>query len=103
MSTLVRYRWNKIEAIYKESKWIMEEKEIVSYFKDKFEELFKSNHPQFFPVLDSLLIEKITREENSFLGKIPTEDEIRENVWILYPLKSPSPEDSSGVFSGHIG
>lgn len=76
----------------------MEEKEIARYFKDKFEELFKSSHPHFSLALDCLLPKKITEEEIRFLGKIPTEEEIRECVWTLHPLKSSGPDGFPGSF-----
>lgn len=89
LSTVVKGRRNRLEAIRDGNFWIHGDQNIAEYFKTKFGELYRTQHPKLDEDFESLLVEKVTFEENNFLSRIPSEEEIKGSVWDLHPLKSP--------------
>lgn len=98
LSKVIRHRKNKINCIKYEEEWHYGEAEIANYFKYRFEELFTLSHPRLGPDIDNLIWENITEDENNSLTRIPSEEEIKECVWSLHPLKSLGPDRFLGIF-----
>lgn len=98
LSTVIRRRRNRINAIKDGQKWLFEEHAIANYFETNFEELFSSDYSNHSPDIEDLISPCITEEENNFLSKIPLEEEIKESVWSLHPLKSPGSDGFFGIF-----
>lgn len=89
LSTVIRRRRNRIEAIKDATTWIQKEAKIYKYFKEKFEELFTSSSPNLSHEIDELIPKCIMEEDNLFLNRVLLEEEIKDCVWDLHPLKSP--------------
>uniref|UniRef100_A0A803NN45 Reverse transcriptase n=1 Tax=Cannabis sativa TaxID=3483 RepID=A0A803NN45_CANSA len=45
---------------------------------------------------EPLFVEKVTEEDNDFMGRLPEVEEIREVVFKLHPLKAPGPDGFPG-------
>lgn len=87
-----------INAIRDGQKWLFEENDIAKYFERNFETLFSSDHPSYSQDLEDLINPCITDEENNLLTKIPSEEEIKDSIWSLHPLKSLGPYGFFGIF-----
>lgn len=72
---------NRIESLKEGSLWITGEDNIADYFKSNFENLFQSNQNRVNVDFEELFSnERISVEENNALSKIPSEEEIKNNV-----------------------
>nr|XP_048337067.1 uncharacterized protein LOC125424270 [Ziziphus jujuba var. spinosa] len=78
--------------------WLQDRKQIGQYFEEEFSELFTTSNSIFTRELEELGEKYITDEENIRLMAIPSEEEIRNTVWELHPLKAPGPDGFLGVF-----
>lgn len=98
LSTLIRQRRNRIEQV-SDGEWqIQNEGEIAEYFTTKFQELFTSGFPTFIAKLSETFPSCIIDTENIEFNRIPNEKEIKDCVWELHPLKSPSSYGFPGIF-----
>lgn len=80
LSTVIRRRRNKNNPIQDGFKWLFEEQEIADYFKENFEKLFISDHPNHNSDIEELLHSCISKEDNNALTSIPLEEEIKESI-----------------------
>lgn len=78
--------------------WIIEESAITYYFGKKIENIFTSSHPHITQELDTLFPETNGDKENKELTIIPSDEQIKEAIWSLRPLKSPGLDGFSGIF-----
>lgn len=76
-NTLVRRRQNRNLAIQGQHRWIIDKKDIASYFLDEFQSLYTSSVPQYPESLAGLTQKCISNLENQELMVIPSEQEIR--------------------------
>lgn len=88
VSTLVRRRHNRINAIDTDSGWITNEREIAEAFITNFKELFESSNLEYQEELRNFGERVITDAKNSMLTNIPNLAEIKHAVWSLHPFKS---------------
>ena len=63
--------------------------------------LFQSTHPVITSELDVLFNPCISVEENSELSKIRDYQEVKDVMWSMHPLKSPSLDGFLGFFFMH--
>lgn len=77
LSTVIRRRKNKVDAIKEGPNWIHGDEIIGDYFRDKFKELFHSQHSRLDFDFESLLTKRISNEDNYMLSGIPSAEEIK--------------------------
>lgn len=78
--------------------WIKDKSQIKNYFVCEFKDLFSFYNPFIQDKLEKLVKKKIRPEDNHALLIISNEEEIKDCIWSLYPLKSPSPNGYLGIF-----
>ena len=90
LSTIIRRRRNSIDAIKNDSgEWITDRREIQKHFVEKFKTLFNEEEVDFPKNLDNLITPCITEEENTELCRIPTQSEIKKELFQMQSLKAP--------------
>ena len=90
LSTFIRRMRNNIDAIKtKEGRWVTSSNHIRNLFFSSFKNLFTEENVSF---LENLTTSCITEEENVVLKKIPTRDEIKENLFRMQDLKPFGPD-----------
>ena len=90
LSTIIRRRRNSIDAIKNDSgEWITDRREIQKHFVEKFKTLFNEEEVDFPENLDNLITPCITEEENTELCRIPTQSEIKKELFQTQSLKAP--------------
>lgn len=75
-------------VVKKEEGWIYNEQKITDYFLENFKDLYLSNHPSLSSDLDEVGDEVITEDENGRITQTPFEEEIKDAIWKVHPLKS---------------
>ena len=63
-----------------------------------YEKLFSTTHPTEFSELLQALQPKVIVEMNRMLGKFFTEDEVRQAMKQMYPLKALGPDGMPPLF-----
>ena len=90
LSTIIRRMRNNIDAIKtKEGRWVTSSNHIRTLFFSSFKNLFTEENVSF---LENLMTSCITEEENVVLKKIPTRDEIKENLFQMQDRKALGPD-----------
>lgn len=89
MSLTMRRRRNIILAIQNSQKWICNDTGIRKYFLENFSKLYPSSIPSIPFEFDELGEKVISEFENSLILKVPTPEQVKENVGKLHPFKSP--------------
>lgn len=97
-SLTIRRGRNKIVSIKEGNGWIQEQKGINDYFIRHFKNLYKSNSPTIPEEFNDLGQKVVTDQENANLIRIPTEEEIKDSIRKLHPLKSPGPDGYPEIF-----
>ncbi|KAM6546692.1 hypothetical protein CsatB_027428 [Cannabis sativa] len=98
-ATVLRKRRNSIWAVKdKEGNIWREKKQIASTINSHFLDLYSSMQPCTPEGLEDLFDHKISSSANDDLSKVPSNEEIREAVFCLHPLKAPGPDSFSGCF-----
>ena len=98
ISTVVRQRCNFIDAIRgDDSEWIVKVSEIREFVVGKLQEMFTAEEIGSNE-LEDIIAPSITAEENSILCKVPTPIEIKNLLFGMQSLKSPSPDGLSPLF-----
>lgn len=72
-------------------------KEIGDYFTMKFQDLYKSKYPSIPLEVGGIGCNYVMEQENEELIRIPAEQEIKDSVDKLHPLKSPEPDGFPGI------
>lgn len=72
--------------------------QINDYFNRNFKKLFATTTPVISEQMICGTSLCVSEEENSSLLRIPMEEEIRECIWNMHPLKAPSPDGFLGDF-----
>lgn len=98
MSIMMRRRRNKILGIMDNKKWVHDSRKIGDYFTMKFQELYKTDYPHIPPEVDGIGYNYVMDQEIKDLIRIPTEQEIKDCVEKLHPLKSPGPDGFPDFF-----
>ena len=78
--------------------WIQGKHQIKEYFLREFKDLFTSDNPSIHNELEHLVEKKIFMEDNIAMMAVPLEEEIKDCVWTLHPVKSPGPDGYPGIF-----
>uniref|UniRef100_A0A803NZ18 Reverse transcriptase domain-containing protein n=2 Tax=Cannabis sativa TaxID=3483 RepID=A0A803NZ18_CANSA len=98
-STIINRRRNFINSVeVSPGVWSNERDVIGGYFNDHFLSLFESSGSTIGVEFEPLFVEKVTEEDNDFMGRLPEVEEIREVVFKLHPLKAPGPDGFPGIF-----
>uniref|UniRef100_A0A803QAN7 Reverse transcriptase domain-containing protein n=1 Tax=Cannabis sativa TaxID=3483 RepID=A0A803QAN7_CANSA len=97
-STVIRRRRNKIESVESDGTWLHGREDIGNFMRNQFMQVFESQNTVIDDDLDSLFSEMVSEEENDSICRTPSEDEIKQVVYALHPLKSPGPDGFSGIF-----
>lgn len=67
----------------------MEERaHIRDYFSMKFQSLFSTTNPVFSEFLDNLTQVSVSDSENMEILRVPSEEEIKDCIWSMHPLKA---------------
>ena len=94
-----RRRRNSIDAVKNDSReWITDRREIQKHFVGKFKTLFNEEEVDFPENLDNLIIPCISEEENTELCRVPTQSEIKKELFQMQTLKAPRPDDFPVLF-----
>ena len=81
-SSIIRRRRNSIDAVKNHSgEWITDRTEIQKHFLEKFQTLFNEEEVEFPENLENLITPCITEEENMELCRIPTQSEIKQELF----------------------
>uniref|UniRef100_A0A803P7K6 Reverse transcriptase domain-containing protein n=1 Tax=Cannabis sativa TaxID=3483 RepID=A0A803P7K6_CANSA len=98
-STMVRRKRNHIWALHDKNGRRKElERDKGHILMDFFSDLFKSSNPTIPEDLEGLISPTISMEENMSLCAVPSNEEIRNKVFQMHPLKAPGPDGMSGIF-----
>lgn len=100
-STMIWRRRNFISTIKVGQEWKTSKQQIAEYFINQFKELYTSSLPTILENLKGLVQEAITEEENEELLTIPIEEESKQSILSLHPLKALSPYGFLEVFYGN--
>lgn len=95
---MVRRRRNNICFIKDQVRWLTGKKEISDYFKLNFQKLYSTTNPALPEKLVNETSLCVTAEENREIMRVPTEEEIKECIWSMHPLKAPGPDGFLGDF-----
>ena len=69
----------------------------VDYYTCKFQKVFSTSSPQA-SMLEDLIDPCISKLENKELTRVPTEDEIRNELFEINPIKSLDPDGMPRLF-----
>ncbi|XP_060968321.1 uncharacterized protein LOC133035897 [Cannabis sativa] len=98
-ATIIRKRRNSIWSLKdKEGKVWKDRKHIGEVIYSHFMELFTSAKPVIDEMFEGLFVNKIDSLSNEKFASIPSDEEIKEAVFSLHPLKAPGPDGFSGCF-----
>lgn len=87
--------------IFDGENWLHNSAEISQYFLDNFNEVFSMNIPEIPKELGDLGFDPISTKEKNNMMKIPLEEEIKECIQALHPLKAPGPDNFPEIFFRH--
>ena len=97
--TIIRRRRNSIDAVKNDfGEWITDRREIQKHFVEKFKTLFNEEEVEFPENLENLITPCITEEENMELCRIPTQSEIKQELFQMQSLKALGPDDFPVLF-----
>lgn len=85
-------------SIKDDNGWIQDQRGINDYFLKNFKDLYQSSNPTLSDEIISLGKNLVTDQENADILIIPSEEEIKDCIRKLHPLKSPGPDGFSGIF-----
>lgn len=88
-SIVIRRKRNKINAIKDGDIWLEDEARINGYFIREFHSLFSFTNSEFLIYLDNFRQALVAKNENLEILSIPSEEEIRDCIWSMHPLKAP--------------
>ncbi|KAF7823513.1 reverse transcriptase [Senna tora] len=98
-STIRRRQKNKIlREKNSEGVWVEEEEEIAKCFENFYGNLFASEGDRDFSDVLECVDKVVSEEDNAFLSKQITMEEVRQAVFDLGDLKAPGPDGFSGLF-----
>lgn len=82
LSTIIRRRRNSIDVVKNDSReWIIDRREIQKHFVEKFKTFFNEEEVDFLENLDNLITPCITEKENIELWRVPTQSEIKKELF----------------------
>lgn len=89
-STSIRRSKYKIVSLKLDNNsYINEQSDIVNHILDFFKDLFKSNHHKSFRVVVPKAKVCLSEIDKLDLGRVPSENEVREAVFSFQPFKAP--------------
>lgn len=66
--------------------------------RNRFQNIFTFSNPMDMPTKLELTREPITEDENENISRIPTQEEIKDTIFAMAPLKAPSPNSLPVLF-----
>lgn len=102
ISTTMRRRCNIIECLkFSQNNWTKDQNVIHSSFLDHFKTIYTTTNPSLGLDLESLFPKKVTKQNNDFLCKIPSEDEILHTRRQTPSIKALGPNGFTSLFYKH--
>lgn len=99
LSTIIRRHRNRISCLKNDSgSWVDNEEGIELLINDYFKNLYPSKFPSIPDDLCGLLPKVISDNDNNFLTRPVTEEQIVNTVLQMGLLKSPGPDGLQGIF-----
>ena len=99
ISAVVRRRKNSIDALRGEDGiWLVNLSDIREHVVSNFQQLFTEEEAYCSLDLENLINSSISMPENAHLCQLPSPDEIRDTVFSMQSLKSPSPDGLPPLF-----
>ena len=90
---------NRIVGLHDETgNWITEENGVEKVVVDYFEDLFTTTSPSDFENFLEEIITSITPQMNNGLLRPATEEEVRQALFLMHPVKSPRTGWNDGTF-----
>uniref|UniRef100_A0A803Q5K8 Reverse transcriptase domain-containing protein n=1 Tax=Cannabis sativa TaxID=3483 RepID=A0A803Q5K8_CANSA len=81
-STVIRRRRNQIVSIEDDGRWLHSREESGEFFMEKFVKVYESQDSKIDSELETLFTEVVTEDENAFLCRRPSSEEIRKSAFI---------------------
>ncbi|KAF8108232.1 hypothetical protein N665_0113s0021 [Sinapis alba] len=81
--------------------WVTEENGIVKVAVDYFEDIFNSTSPSDFDGFLEEIPSTITPAMNQRFLRSATEEEVWQNLFMMYPEKAPGPDGMTALFFQH--
>lgn len=102
LSTIIRHRWNNIEALKNhDGVWFQDKESIGNIMVDYFQHLYSSDLLRTDGGLREIISPIITNADNEELCMMPSAEEIKRVVFSLGANKALGPDGMSGLFYHH--